>query len=81
MPAWDSSFTRSGSRLFGSQPTCVTCLNPLGAPMSALESLGPFFLPFLSFLLLLDDRDETGEGIERYRDDWMSGFWMSTVAM
>lgn len=48
--------------------------------MSALESLGPFFLLFLSFLLLLDSED-TGEGIERYRDDWMSGFWMSTVAM
>lgn len=47
--------------------------------MSALESLGPFFLLFLSFLLL--DRDETGDEIERYRDDWISGFWMSTVAM
>lgn len=48
--------------------------------MSALESLGPFFLLFLSFFILLDI-EETGAGIERYRDDWMSGFWMSTVAM
>lgn len=26
IPAWDSSFHRSGSRLLGSQPTWVTCL-------------------------------------------------------
>lgn len=54
IPAQDSSFFRSGSRLLGSQPTWLTCLNPLGAPMSALESLLPFLLSFfLSFFPLL----------------------------
>lgn len=41
-------------------------LNPLGAPMSALDSLEAFFLFFLSFFpLLLRREDEVGEGMER----------------
>lgn len=52
--------------------------------MSALESLAFFFL-FLSFLsffpLLVRAEAVEGEGTERYREDWISGFWMSTVAM
>lgn len=41
-------------------------LNPLGAPMSALDSLEAFFLFFLSFFpLLLKTKDVVGEVMER----------------
>lgn len=43
-----------------------TYWKPLGAPMSAFDSLGAFFLFFLSFFpLLLSTEDEVGEGMER----------------
>ena len=44
-----------------------TYLNPLGAPMSALESLGAFFLLLLIFFfsLLLRAVGAEGEGMER----------------
>lgn len=70
MPACESNFHRSGSMLLMSMPKWLTCLNPLGAPMSALDSLGPFFLFFLSFFPLLV-RDKEIAGIKR--------LWISTV--
>lgn len=46
--------------------TSCTHLNPLGAPMSALDSLEAFFLFFLSFFPLpLRTEDVVGEGMER----------------
>lgn len=58
-------------------------LNPLGAPISALVSLGPFFFPFLSFLLNMETEAGAGVGTggERYLDATISGFWMSTVVI
>lgn len=40
----------------------ISYVNPLGAPMSALDSLGPFFLLFLLFLLLITTAVAAGGG-------------------
>jgi len=48
------------------QGNTFTHLNPLGAPMSALENLGPFFPFFLSFFpMLVKAKEAAGEGMER----------------
>lgn len=60
----------------------LSYLNPLGAPISALVSLGPFFFPFLSFLPVeIEAGAGVGTGVERYLDATISGFWMSTVGI
>lgn len=60
----------------------ISYLNPLGAPISAFVSFGPFFFPFLPFL---PKESEAGAGVgtegERYLDATISGFWMSTVGI
>ncbi len=57
-------------------------LNPLGAPISALVSFGPFFFPVLSFLPVRSEAGAgIGTGVERYLDATISGFWMSTVTI
>lgn len=59
-----------------------TYLKPLGAPISALVSRGPFFLPFLSFFPLQKEAGEgTGTLEDRYREAKMSGFGISIVAI
>lgn len=78
IPALENRLRRSGSRLltsnpfWGSHPTWLTCLNPLGAPISA-------FLIFFFPERFLSTGPGPGTGSPRYRELVMSGFWMSTV--
>lgn len=59
-----------------------TYLKPLGAPISALVSLGPFFLSFLFLFNMLKPAGAgTGTLGDRFCKTKMSGFAISVVAI